>query len=187
MKPFERASIPRSEVRHVVNDLVNKWKSGDPAIRALFPTVKESTAARVIEQQVMEQQDLSADSVFLNDQYQVSLRDMGKMVHLSIKRLDRRQIKEWRDLQEIKNLLVGEECEAVELYPAESRKVDTSCQYHLWCVVDPNYRFPFGFVGARIVSDMPVGKSYNNPISDEDKIRNQKGGPVPISHRDSGT
>jgi hypothetical protein len=37
-------------------------------------------------------------------------------------------VHDWRDLQRIKNQLVGPECEAVELYPAESRKVDTANQ-----------------------------------------------------------
>jgi hypothetical protein len=45
----------------------------------------------------------------------------------------------------IKNQLIGEECEAVELYPAESRKVDTSNKYHLYGVLDPSFHFPFGW------------------------------------------
>jgi len=31
------------------------------------------------------------------------------------------------------------------LYPAESRRVDTSNQYHLWVMKDPMFKFPFGF------------------------------------------
>jgi hypothetical protein len=55
-------------------------------------------------------------------------------------------------LQQIKNQLVGEECEAVELYPSESRLVDTCNVTHLWCVTDPAYCFPFGYE-EREVSD----------------------------------
>ena len=65
-----------------------------------------------------------------------------QMIHLSIKRNDKKPIREWRDLLRIKNTLVGEEVEAVELFPAMSRVVDEANQYHLWCI--PNYTFPFG-------------------------------------------
>src|SRR5262245_36541148 len=64
---------------------------------------------------------------------------------LSIKRRDRRPIHDWRHLQRIKNDLVGKEHEAVELYPAESRLVDTSNQFHLWVLQDPELRFPWGW------------------------------------------
>lgn len=54
---------------------------------------------------------------------------------------------DWRDFQRIKNQLVGEEWEAVELYPAESRLNDPSNFFLLWCAPS----FPFGFfVGRRI-------------------------------------
>lgn len=40
---------------------------------------------------------------------------------------------DWRDFQRIKNDLVGAEWEAIELYPAESRLMDPSNYYMLWC------------------------------------------------------
>ncbi len=67
------------------------------------------------------------------------------VTHLSIKRLDREIIRDWRELQRIKNDLCGAELEAVELFPRESRKVDMSNQYHLY-VMPEGYTFPFGFV-----------------------------------------
>jgi hypothetical protein len=39
---------------------------------------------------------------------------------------------DWREFQRIKNEICGPEREAVELYPAESRLVDTANEYHLW-------------------------------------------------------
>lgn len=69
----------------------------------------------------------------------------GTIVYLSIKRNDRKPMRNWRDLQRIKNELVGREVEAVELFPAESRMVDCANQYHLWCLSSSEYRFPFGF------------------------------------------
>jgi hypothetical protein len=44
-------------------------------------------------------------------------------------RLDGQAIHDWRELQRIKNEIVGDEIEAVELYPAESRLLDTANWY----------------------------------------------------------
>jgi hypothetical protein len=93
--------------------------------------------------------------VYKNSTYQVIKRPIPEQgcIHLSIKRIDKDPIHDWRDLQEIKNKLVGEECEGVEIYPAESRIVDMANQYHLWVCPDPTYRFEFGFLNtARLVS-----------------------------------
>jgi len=98
---------------------------------------------------------LKQDHVYLNDTYQVNVSrvDTGMgapIVHLSVKRIDKQAIHDWRDMQEIKNQLLGEECEAVELYPAVSRLVDTANQYHMWGVPDPSFRFPVGFSDGHI-------------------------------------
>ena len=86
------------------------------------------------------------ETLWINDTYQVSRRDTGGgSVHLSIKRIDQEPVHDWRDLQRIKNELIGPDCEAIELYPAEDRRVDTANQYHLWGLADPDYRFPVGF------------------------------------------
>jgi hypothetical protein len=91
---------------------------------------------------------------FLNDQYQVQVepQDPGNpVVHLSIKRLDGGNVIPWRDKQAIKNQLLGPECEAIELYPADSRLVDTANQFHLWGVRDPDYRFPIGWNERKVI------------------------------------
>jgi hypothetical protein len=80
------------------------------------------------------------------------------MVWLSIRNQANTPIKDWRDLQRIKNELVGEDHEAVELYPAESRLVDTANQYHLWCLASPKARFPFGYL-EREVTDRQTAHS----------------------------
>lgn len=99
---------------------------------------------------------------WINDVYHVLRRRIKgnegcpDMVYLSIKRHDKDVISSgtrWRDFQAIKNQLVGEECEGVELYPAESRLVDTANQYHLWCIESPEFRFPLGFNDGRVVLD----------------------------------
>lgn len=97
--------------------------------------------------------------VFLNNIYQVTKEEMESpeswptLVHLSIKRIDRRPIHDWRHLQRIKNELLDPECEAVELYPAESRRVDTSNQYHLFALKQPGRKFPFGFPDRAVTTE----------------------------------
>jgi hypothetical protein len=85
------------------------------------------------------------DEVWLNDLYQVVKHPAGTLIHLNIRRVDGYPGRDWRHFQQIKNELCGPECEAVELYPAESRLVDQGNKYHLWVITDPTFRFPFGW------------------------------------------
>lgn len=98
---------------------------------------------------------------YRNSIYQVEVRGVrspppfGRILWLSFKTLDKQPRHDWREMQRIKNELVGEEFEAVEIYPAESRLVDTSNQYHLWVLIDldtKDKRLPFGY-DERLVSE----------------------------------
>jgi len=113
--------------------------------------------------------DMKDDEIWTNNIYQVNVRrrtgqgyfdgsnevyngfpkENGEVVWLSIKRLDKDIIHDWRDLQQIKNEVVGEEAEAIEIYPAESRKMDVANQYHLFAFTTP---IPIGFVGRAVES-----------------------------------
>jgi hypothetical protein len=92
-------------------------------------------------------------SIWKNDRYTAIKYppDGGNITWLSIRRNDRRAIHDWRDLQQVKNDLVGAQREAIELYPAESRLMDTANQYHLW-VLPEGERMPVGWT-RRIVTD----------------------------------
>jgi hypothetical protein len=113
-------------------------------------------------------------NIFLNSRYQVDVRDADevqgwpRMKWLSIKRRDRAPVGEerFRDFQRIKNELVGKECEAVELYPAESRLVDTANQYHLWVIAEPGHIFPFGFTERVTCYKPKVGGAVQQPHED---------------------
>ena len=100
-----------------------------------------------------------------NSIYQVSIQeqDTDGWVWLSIVRRDREAVHDWRDLQRIKNEVCGPEREAVEIYPAESRLVDTNNQYHLW-VLPPGVQFPAGYT-AREVGDRIVGAHKQRPFA----------------------
>lgn len=106
-------------------------------------------------------------TVYTNETYQVNhykgkqayfiidVKTLGEdfakeMDYLSIKRRDKKSIHDWRDLQEIKNFICGEDREAVELYPKESRLVDTANQYHLF-VYPKSFMIPFGFMSRQTI------------------------------------
>lgn len=138
---------------------------------ATFPDIKRHEAENALQ--------LAREGLcFRNDTYQVIVRDLAddehgfeghKLVHLSIKRLDKEPIHDWRDLQEIKNQLVGHECEAIELYPKESRLVDTSNQFHLWVFADPETTLPVGW-HIRLINDSPnVGDAKQRPRAPQTK------------------
>jgi hypothetical protein len=128
-KALQRAvALPPSEA------LIRAWQSG-------FPDLSREA---IIERMEAEQ---SKFELWRNDLYQVEVRrypDDG-LVHLNIRRVDGWPGRDWRHFQFIKNELVGPECEGVEIYPAESRLVDTTNKYHLYCFTDPTYRIPFGY------------------------------------------
>jgi hypothetical protein len=66
----------------------------------------------------------------------------AEMIHLSMRTVENDARHDWREMQRVKNELCGQEWEGVEIYPAESRVVDTANQYHLWCFP---YPIPIGF------------------------------------------
>ena len=112
--------------------------------------------------------ELGDNVTFLNSRYQVSVRrfstkEFGEALHLSIKRRDKAPIRNWRELQRIKNEICGPECEGVELFPAEGRLVDSANQFHLF--VFENYRFPFGFKD-RFISESTLPGGRQEPFED---------------------
>jgi hypothetical protein len=116
-------------------------------------------------------EDIAGDcEVWLNELYQVDVRwfdctplGVDGMRHLSIKRIDRKPLHDWRELQLIKNAICGPEFEAVELYPAESRLVDSANQYHLF-VLPKGASWPFGYE-RREVSEVSSQGSVQRPFA----------------------
>jgi len=96
-----------------------------------------------------------------------------KLLHISVKRLDKEPIHDWRDLQAIKNRFAGDEAEALELYPAESRKVDSANQFHLWAFLRDEKRkrhpkVPVGWTD-RYVHDDPFINGKQRPLLDTEE------------------
>lgn len=93
MKPFEEATIPDLNVE---------------SLMARFGITSEQAEETL--------RRMAHSTVVMNDRYQVNITQggepfagKGRMVWLSIKRLDKEPIHDWRDLQTIKNMLVGED------------------------------------------------------------------------------
>jgi hypothetical protein len=106
-----------------------------------------------------------ANETWLNDQYTVIVerREDGTVEHLSIRRADRGPARDWRDFQRIKDQLAGPDVEAVELYPARARVVDTANQFHLWCL-RPGRLFPLGWTSGVTASGADLAGAVQRPL-----------------------
>jgi hypothetical protein len=90
-----------------------------------------------------------------NDVYNVNARRFahgwpfggGEYAELGISAIDGSARHDWREFQLIKNEICDLEWEAIELYPAESRLLDPSNYYILWCAP----RIPVGKYEPRLV------------------------------------
>ena len=85
--------------------------------------------------------DLMNDETWGNDRYTVTVHfldgDRDGFVEITIHNHRRTTHIPWRHLQQIKNEVLGPDREAVQLFPAEDRLVDTANEYWL-------YAYPVG-------------------------------------------
>jgi hypothetical protein len=186
MQPFARAYTPQAAIDNMIAAACARYL--DPQNHAETDALMkcadwEPDDVRKVLRHVCQQE--ASWPTYRNDKYQVCVRPVDPtppgwpdMICLSIKRIDKEWLHDWRELQAIKNELCGEEFEAVELYPAESRKVDTANQYWLWVIKHPA-KFPFGF-NERMVTDIPLGKSVQRPFT-EDSSNGKPKDPSPRS------
>lgn len=65
----------------------------------------------------------------------------GTVTHLWVRRHDEQPVT-WREMQRVKNQLVGPERVGVEVYPAVSDLVNAANMYHLW-VLPEGFTLPF--------------------------------------------
>ena len=100
--------------------------------------------------------------VWENSLYQASVnRKMNKVfgaeiAEIAITRKDKDAIHDWRHFQQIKNDLVGEDVEAIEIYPNENRLMDTANTYWLYAF-PKGYIMPFGFMTPRNIASSERG------------------------------
>ena len=110
----------------------------------------KATAKKAIRKSMLE---ISKQENWSNDIYKCAVMPVTTdgITELAITRLDREAIHDWRDIQRIKNDVMGAEREAVELYPSESRLVDTSNTYWLY-VLPEGAQFSFGMTDGRSIA-----------------------------------
>jgi hypothetical protein len=140
MSPFRR--IPREALTSMIEREV-LFSQPDEFFHPFFgrtPTLEEKLL--FIERAIL---GMTSLNIFENDVYRVEIAYHSNIIQLTITRHDRKPCHDWRHFQQIKNELVGPEHEAVEVFPAESRLVDTANEYHLWVQPQPGVRLPFGF------------------------------------------
>ena len=125
-------------------------------VRAKFPDISDGAL-----------DDLISDETWGNDRYTVSVHlldgDRDGFVELAVHNHNRTPHVPWRHLQQIKNEVLGPDREAVQLFPAEDRLVDTANEY--WLYVYPvgkapmrNRRTKVGMdYGRNVAYDMPDG------------------------------
>jgi len=116
------------------------------------------------------------DAMFVNDKYVVCVfknepngfpPDVGDIWHLSIRRQDREAWPDWRDFQQIKNEICGTECEGLELYPAQSRVMDSANQYHIYVFMQPAFMIPVGYTDTHPDAKrdgLQIGNSKQRPF-----------------------
>jgi hypothetical protein len=138
----------------------------EDTLRPLTPWTRMAEAAISPDNAVLREEGFT--SCFKNSRYTVWVRKPsdkdGTMIHLSIKRNDRNPVHDWRDLQRIKNEILGAEEEAVEIYPAESRLVDGANQYHLWS--RKGMRLTYGFETRCVMAPGSTDGSKQRPFED---------------------
>jgi hypothetical protein len=134
------AKTTAAEVVKARQDLIAAWRAAHPDAAKEAP----SAGHRPLDIDLPGKQpdDAEHPEVWNNDTYQVTVRRWtkdpvfgtdGGMIQIGINALDGTARHDWRDFQGIKNQIAGPECEAFELYPAESRLLDPSNYYTLWC------------------------------------------------------
>ena len=147
----------RQDVEAEREKLVTLWRAAHPEAASEPASGKHRTLDMIDPGRVG---DFEHPEIWANDIYNVTVRrheidpvfgTRGGMIQIGIHTHDGTARHDWREFQGIKNQIAGEECEAFELYPAESRLLDPSNYYTLWCFpglkrikVGANYRRVLG-------------------------------------------
>ena len=142
---------------------VNKAPLSREYVKKMYKSSKKSYKANGLKYPSMGEikrmiESTHKEEIWSNNVYEVNVRCMdvnAGFYHLSIKNYERSTDISWQHKQWIKNDIMGDEYEGVELFPAESRMLNTANQYHLWCA--PKGVFGMGWHDERLVSS-------NNPI-----------------------
>ena len=88
-----------------------------------------------------------------NDLYMATvLHEPNGWAHITFKRNDGGTNVSWQEKQWLKSDVLGEDCEALELFPAESRVVETAGYHYLWGKKELAVGFPVDYTAYDVVS-----------------------------------
>ena len=114
-----------------------------------------------------------SDETWGNDKYTVNVhlisgKGRNGFVELAIHNHNRTPHIPWRHLQQIKNEVLGPEREAIQIYPAESRLVDTANEF--WLYVYPTGEAPMRKRGVKLGMDHGRNVSYDvDPVGNKSR------------------
>jgi hypothetical protein len=142
MEEIKRRQIDYAEHDYLQErlKLIEAWRKAHPECAAEPPSLVHHTLDLFDKGQQPDKFD--APERWENDLYQVTVRRWthdsvfrtdGGMIWIGISALDGTARHDWREFQGIKNQIAGPEVEGFELYPAESRLLDPSNYYTIWC------------------------------------------------------
>jgi len=152
MTPRQAAEALLREIKHRQADynahdmleerrkLIALWRAAHPECASEDPSRPHHTLD-LVEKGNQPDNDKEPE-IWENDVYQVTVRrwtddrvfgTRGGVIQIGINSQDGTARHDWRGFQGIKNQIAGPECEGFELYPAESRLLDPSNYYTLWC------------------------------------------------------
>lgn len=159
---------------------IQKWEPFERAVmlpKTQLQYEEMATALGVTADDIkkVETNEMQEAEVWKNNLYQVIKKPVktlpkgwSEMIHLSIRRLDRHPLRDWRHFQRIKNELVGPENEAIEIYPSEKRLVDTANEFHLWVFKSTEVMIPVGYF-TRMVTDKQGGGAKQRKFTEEEE------------------
>ena len=123
-------------------------------VRAQHPDVTDAQVAT-----------LMPDETWGNERYTANVHYLdGKrdgFVEIAVHNHNRTPPVPWRHLQQIKNEVVGPDREAVQLFPAEDRLLDTANEY--WIYVYPTGQAPMRKRGVKVGMDRGRTVHYEMP------------------------
>ncbi len=150
--------IMTPELRMAIGELVGGKAAVDLARRISATQPRSERWERLVRAKDTMPGEPSTE-IWENARYEVTVRrhntgwplaDLGSgrpWVQIGISAKDGTPRHDWREFQLIKNQICGPEWEAIELYPAESRLLDPSNYYILWCA----QCIPIGLNDGRVV------------------------------------
>lgn len=127
------------DVERERDKLIEMWRAAHPEAAAEPPSEKPRP---LIQYGAGVADEYEQPELWTNDICNVTVRRWSKdpvfgtnggMIQIGIHTHAGTARHDWREFQHIKNQIAGDECEAFELYPAESRLLDPSNYYTLWC------------------------------------------------------